>query len=73
MSYYADKQQVPPVSHCAHCRGEIYSEDTCYIINGEIICNYCLEDFEKETRYGMSGGELDDYLKHLYGGLDDVE
>ena len=70
---FYDSQQAPPISHCAHCRNEIYREDECYIINGVILCADCLEDFEKETRHSMTGYELNDYLNHLYGGLADIE
>lgn len=70
---YRDTQKTPPVSHCAHCRNEIYGEDACYLVRREIICADCLEDFEKETRQSMTGHELDTYLHQLYGGLDNVE
>lgn len=71
--YPVDKQQVAPVSHCRHCGGEIYGEDTCYLIRSEIICEDCLGNFEKETRCSMSGYELGAYLNHLYGGLDEID
>lgn len=70
---YRDPQQKPPISHCSHCRGEIYSEDECYLFGGQIICSYCLEDFEKEAGSPMTGYELDAYLNHLYGGKGDIE
>lgn len=70
---YRDPQQEPPISHCSHCRGEIYSEDECYLIGGQVVCSYCLEDFEKEAHCSMTGYELDTYLHHIYGGLDDIE
>lgn len=70
---YRDRQQDPPISHCSHCRDEIYGEDECYIVGGEIVCSNCLEDFEKGTRASMTGNELDNYLHKLYGGLNDVD
>ena len=73
MCYLVDRQENPPVSHCAHCRNEIYGEDECYIISGQIVCADCLEDFEKESRSSMTGYELDDYLNQLYGGLEGIE
>lgn len=73
ISPYCDSQQEHPISHCSHCHGEIYSEDECYLISWQIICSYCLEDFEKETRSSIKGYELDAYLRHIYGGLDDIE
>lgn len=70
---YRDPQHTPPISHCAHCRVEIYGEDKCYLVNSEVICADCLEDFEKETRSSMTGHDLDTYLHQLYGGLNDVD
>lgn len=72
-SFCEDKQCISPISHCSHCRSEIYAEDDCYIVMGQVVCSDCLEDFEKETRCAMKGFELDTYLHHLYGGLDDIE
>lgn len=67
-----DKQQDPPEYYCDHCKGEIYQYDECYLIGSTVICEHCLEDFEKEERSSIYGYELDDYF-NTYGGLDDIE
>lgn len=73
INIYQDRQQEKPVSHCSHCMSEIYEEDECYLIGGQVICSSCLEDFEKETMTSMTGHDLNNYFNHLFGGLDDID
>lgn len=63
-NYLFDKQQDPAVSHCYKCGTEIYGGDTCYLRGCSIVCDECAD----EDDVPMTGYELDDYFKRLYGG-----
>lgn len=70
---FRDTQDTQPAFYCSHCHNEIYNYDDCYLVGGNVVCSDCLEDFEKETRHSITGYELNDYLNHLYEGLEDIE
>ena len=63
-NYLYDKQQATPVPHCVHCGWEIYSEDTCYLRGSGVLCSDCADEDDAP----MTGYELDEYFKRLYGG-----
>lgn len=42
------------------------------LVGGEVVCEYYLEDFEKETRSNIYGYDLNNYFNSC-GGLDDIE
>lgn len=57
--YIRDPQEERPIAHCDCCGGEIYSFDSYYDIDGDIVCPDCLLEYaEREfAKYLVKGGE----------------
>lgn len=53
-----DEERIAAI--CEICGGEIYSTDEMYLINGECICEDCLEAYAKRTLalYRLRGDAL---------------
>ena len=56
-----DRQQYPPCAYCSECGGEVYGEETVYLIDGRIVCRECLGDFAE--RYFASDAVKGERLK----------
>ena len=65
-----DAQQDPPVTHCNVCGSEIYLYDNCELDGSLIYCETCADEraSNHEYRVSMTGKQLQDYLKSIYGG-----
>ena len=57
-----DSQLILPVCHCALCGGELYREDTLYLIDEQVLCPDCLGAFAAEyfRHRRFTAGELED-------------
>lgn len=65
-----DVQQDPPVAHCNACGTEIYLYDYCELDGSLIYCETCAKErgSDHEYKVSMTGKELQDYLRRIYGG-----
>lgn len=45
--YRYERPQAQQVDTCSDCKEPIYEGDMYYDINGKIICEDCLKDYEK--------------------------
>lgn len=43
-----DIQDAAPACYCSQCRGEIYDNDVCYVIDDIIYCEDCIDAFRFE-------------------------
>lgn len=47
MPYFADGQDAPVCAWCDCCGGELYSEQWCHYISGQVLCEDCLVQFAR--------------------------
>ncbi len=45
---YQDRQTERPGAFCLLCGGELYDWETVLILDGDPVCQDCLEDYAKE-------------------------
>jgi len=43
-----DMQEVAPAGYCCRCRGEIYDNDVCFVIDDLVYCEDCIDAFRCE-------------------------
>lgn len=63
---FSDPQDRDPVSHCALCGAELYSEDICYLVGDLVLCEQCITSADQYPE--LRGFALDRYFRELYGG-----
>ena len=42
------------LAECSLCGGELYEGEKCYVINGEVICGDCLEEYARQVFAGFA-------------------
>lgn len=38
-----DKQDSPAMAFCSECGCELYENDECYLVDGELVCEECMD------------------------------
>jgi hypothetical protein len=55
-----DRQRDPAAGFCRQCGCWLYGWETVYVVDGEVICADCLEDYTKE-RFAQNRWVLEDW------------
>jgi hypothetical protein len=46
--HWEDRQEERPAGECVCCGGELYGWESVYVLDGDLVCPDCLEDYAKD-------------------------
>lgn len=50
MGLHPEGKNAVGIGHCDKCDMRLFAEDTLIIIEGEIICEYCIEEMDEDEQ-----------------------